>query len=110
MKPIKRTIKIEVEVTPSEYWKKTRDGETEKLVRKSYSTKIAKAMIAEIERLAKGYVSEQMLDDEAQIVYDVCKRAGVDNYDDEHFNSLVAGIKIEGIDQFCDECKGFINK
>lgn len=105
MKTIKKTIKIQVEVTPSERWKTTRNPDTEKLERISYSRKIANAMIDEIEMRAKSYVSEQMLDDEGDIVYNVCDRAGVDNYDDEHFNSLVAGIKIEGIDQFCSECK-----
>ena len=104
MRPIKKTIKIEIEVTPSDKWKTTRDMQTDKLERKSYSKKIAKAMISHIEIMAKGYVSEQMLDDEADIVCDVCDVAGVDNYDDEHFSSLVAGIKIEGIDQMCGDC------
>lgn len=100
---MKKTIKIQVEVIPSQRWKTTLN-EHGKQERKSFSTKIAKAMIKEIEHLAISYVSEQMLDDEAQIVYDVCGEAGVDNYDDEHFGSLVAGIKIQGIDQMCHEC------
>lgn len=109
LKPIKKTIKIEVEVTPSEYWKKTRDPDTDKLQRKSFSIKIAKAMIDKIELDLKNYAKDYLMDDEGEIVYDVCDRAEVDNYDNEHFNSLVAGIKIEGIDQFCDDCKGFKN-
>ena len=108
MKPIKRTIKIQVEVTPSEKWKITRDPDTEKMQRKSYSTKIAKALIAELESRIISYASEQM-HDEADIVYETCERAEVDNYDDEHYNSLVAGLKIQGIDAFCSDCRGFKN-
>lgn len=103
MRPIKKTIKIEIQVTPSEYWKKTRDPDTEKLQRKSFSTKIAKAMIDELEHRIISYASEQ-LDDEAEIVYQVCERAGVDNYDDDHYSSLIKGLKIQGIDQMCYEC------
>lgn len=98
MKPIKKTIKIEIEVIPSETWKQTRNPDTEKLERKSFSTKIAKAMIAEIEGRIRTYASEQM--DEPDIVCDVCYLAGVDNYCDDSYSSLVAGLKIDGIDQF----------
>ena len=109
MKPIKRTIKIQVEVTPSEKWKVSVDPDTGKQQRISFSTKIAKAMIDKIELDLKNYAKDYLMDDEGEIVYDVCDRANVDNYDDEHFNSLVAGIKIEGIDQFCNDCRGFKN-
>ena len=98
MKPIKKTIKIEIEVIPSDKWKTTRHPDTEKLQRISFSTKIAKAMIAEIEGRIRSYASEQM--DESDIVYETCELVGVDNYDDDTYYSLVDGLKIDGINQY----------
>jgi hypothetical protein len=98
MKPIKKKVMIEIEITPSDKWKKTRHPDTEKLQRKSFSTIIAKAMITEIEGRIRSYASEQM--DEPDIVGEVCNNACVDNYDDESYSSLVDGLKIDGIDQF----------